>query len=132
MNQWKFCILKPGVKEVITNPSWDQIHSILDQLDGYNLDHVSLLCDQVGDLMVAGGDEYNGGRLYYVSYYNDGYSEELVNSSVSEMKEEYINITVQKVGTDILKRYLAEYKDMIKAVKHFFETGELTEDQKWE
>jgi hypothetical protein len=48
-----------------------------------------------------------------------------------EMDEEYINITVQKVGTDIPKRYLVEYKDMIKAVKHFFETGKLTEDQEW-
>lgn len=132
MNRWKFCILKPGEKEVISNPSWDQVHSILDQLDGYNLDHVSLLSDQAGDLMIAGGDEYNGVRLYYLSYYDDGYSEELVNSSVSEMDEEYINITVQKVGTDILKRYLVEYKDMIKAVKHFFETGEFTEDQVWE
>jgi hypothetical protein len=55
--------------------------------------------------MVAGGDDYNPVRLYYVSYYDDGYSEELVNSSVSEMDEEYINITVQKVGiysSDIL------------------------------
>jgi hypothetical protein len=76
MNQWQLCILKPGEKEVISNPSWDQIHSILDQLDGNNLDNVSILSDQAGDLMVAGGDEYNGKRLYYLSYYDDGYSEE--------------------------------------------------------
>jgi hypothetical protein len=132
MNQWKLRILKPGEKEVISNPSWDQIKSVLDHVDGYNLDNVSLLSDEAGDLMVAGGDEYNGMRLYYVSYYYDGYSEDLVNPSVSKKDEVHINITVQKVGTDILKRYLVEYKDMIKAFKHFFETGELTKDQEWE
>ncbi|MBH8599698.1 MULTISPECIES: hypothetical protein [unclassified Thermoactinomyces] len=132
MSEWKFRILRPGEKKVITNPSWDQIKSTLDQIDGYQLDNVSLLSEEFGDLMVAGGDEINGIRLYYVSYFYDGYNADLVNPSVSKENEEHINITVQKVGTDIPKQYLVEYVDMIKAFKHFFETGELTEDQEWE
>lgn len=133
MSQWKLCILRPGEKEVIDNPSWDQIKSVLDQVGGYDyFDNVSLLSEEAGNLMVGGGDEINGIRLYHVFYFYDGYNVNLVNPSVPKENEEYINITVQKVGTDIPRLYLVEYHDMIKAFKHFFETGELTEDQEWE
>ncbi|MBA4494012.1 hypothetical protein ACFO25_11335 [Paenactinomyces guangxiensis] len=132
MNLWQLRILTPGEIEVITSPSWDHIKLVLDQVDGFALDNVSLLSEEAGDLMVAGGDEYNGVKLYYVSYYLDGYSEDLVNPSVSKEDEKHITITVQEVGTDIPRRYLVEYRDMIKAFKYFFETGELTKDQEWE
>ncbi|SFJ16163.1 Imm1 family immunity protein [Thermoflavimicrobium dichotomicum] len=133
MRKWKLHILKPRKKEVISNPSWDQIKSVLDQVDGYDhLDNVFLECEEAGDLLVAGGNEENGIRLYHVSYFYDGSLVNLVNPSVPRENEEYITITVERVGTDIPKQYLVEYSDMIKAFKHFFETGELTEDQKWE
>ncbi|MBH8583853.1 hypothetical protein [Thermoactinomyces sp. CICC 10735] len=84
--------------------------------------------------MVAGGDQIHGIRRYHVQYYDavHRYEANLVNPSESEETKEHLNITVQKVGTDIFKQYLVGYDDMIRAVKHFFETGELTEDQEWE
>lgn len=130
----KLRIFKSGEKEIIPNPRWEKIKSVLDRVDGYNLSSLSLLLEGKGDIKVAGGDKINGVRLYHVSYYPEDYSYDLnlVNTSVSREAEEYIKITVEGVGVHQDAVYLVEYKDMIKAVKHFFETGELTEDQEWE
>lgn len=138
MIQWKMeCIWSVPERKVETliNPSWEEIQSILIQIDGYHLDNVWLLGD-FECFAVAGGNEFeewNGKRVYQVSYFDENQGQTLlVNPTVSQKEEEYLQISVEGVGTDCERKYLVEYDAMIKAFQHFYETGKLTEDQEWE
>ncbi|MFC7439655.1 hypothetical protein [Laceyella putida] len=134
MSEWRLEILKHEGKEVILNPTWDQITSALNKMDGYDtLDNILLISNESGHFTITGGNRVKGKRVYHVfSMDSEGADANLVNPSVSKSNKEYLQITVQRVGFELLKKYLVEYGDMIKAVKHFFETGELTGDQEWE
>lgn len=134
MSEWRLEVLKHEGKEVILNLSWDQIKSALNQMDGYDtLDNILLESKNGGHFIITGGNQIRGKRLYHVySFDSEGADANLVNPSASKSKEEYLKITIERVGFELPKKYLVEYHDMIKAVKHFFETGKLTEDQEWE
>ncbi|MBH8599598.1 hypothetical protein [Thermoactinomyces sp. CICC 10523] len=134
MSKWRLEILKHEGKEVVLNPTWDQIKSALNQMDGYDtLDNILLVSSKNGHFTITGGNRIKGKKLYHVfSMDCEGADANLVNPLVSKSDEEYLQITVQRVGFELPKKYLVEYHDMIKAVKHFFETGELTKDQEWE
>jgi hypothetical protein len=142
MSKWELIICKPGGEEKIKNPDWKQIKSYLDQVDGdrrrdHNyFDTLCLTNPDIGDMLVTGGNEIDGRRMYAVSFfpiefdYRVQYN--LANPEVSTRGEEYEMITTEGVGVDHNKEWLVEYNSMIQAFKHFFETGKRDDTLIWE
>lgn len=129
-------ILRPGEEESIKNPTWEQIRLHLDMIDGENLDNLALSSPDTGEMIVCGGNEIDGCRMYGVSLFpsdGDGYIEyNLVNPKVKTRDEAFEEITTQGVGVHHNKELLVEYDYMVQAFKHFYETGQRSNKLLWE
>ncbi|MBH8609416.1 hypothetical protein [Thermoactinomyces sp. CICC 10521] len=119
--------------QVIKNPTWEQIFSILSSLDGKKVSQASLKLENVGFMTVAGGEfiEEKGQRLYIVEFF-DGQGEfnTLVNPDGDP--DEYIFLATGQVATDIADIHLVGFQKVVKAFEHFYQTGELSNELDWE
>lgn len=133
MPLWKLNI--EGESKVIHNPTWEEVYDVLKSLDGDEVTQAELESEGLGLLMVCGGDyiEERDERVYCVEFYPKDYGEtsELVNPLVDK-KDEYLFITVQKVGVDHPAEYCVDFKSMIQAFRHFYNTGKLDDNLIWE
>ncbi|MFD1408462.1 Imm1 family immunity protein [Kroppenstedtia eburnea] len=133
MFQWKLNI--EGKSKVIHNPSWEEVYNVLKSMDGDEVTQADLESEDLGFLMVCGGDyiEERDERAYCVEYYpkNGNETFELVNPLV-DTEDEYLFITVEKVGVDHPAETCVDFKSVVQAFQHFYKTGKLDDNLIWE
>ena len=118
--------LYKGNLEGIPDPTWDQVHQALLEMDGDLVDQVDLSIEGIGGLSAGGGNE---GR-YIVIYFPEDEDYSLTLTDLSE------------TGPDVwLKTQTFEWQPakvcvrlplVLKVFEHFFHTGELPKDVRWE
>lgn len=111
----------------IEDPTWDQVHQALLAMDGDLVDQVDLSIEGIGGLLAGGGNE---GR-YIVIYGPEAWDE--VSLTLADLSE---------TGPDVwLKTQTFEWQPakicvrlplVLKVFEHFFHTGELPKDVRWE
>ena len=119
--------LYKGNLEGIPDPTWDQVHQALLEMDGDVLDMVGLQLEGIGGVLAGGGNE---GR-YIVIYEPEAWEE--VPLTLTDLSE---------TGPDVwLKTQTFEWRPakvcvrlplVLKVFEHFFHTGELPKDVRWE
>jgi hypothetical protein len=119
--------------KVFSNPIWETVYEVLESMDGQNVSQANLKIDDVGFMTVAGGEfiEEKGQRVYIVEFFDEkGDFHTLLNPDGDP--DEYFFLATGHVGTDIADIHLVGFQEVIRAMKHFYQTGELLNDLDWD
>lgn len=110
-------------------PDWSQIYKVLAQMDGNTLSMVSLDLAGKGCLLAGGGDK---GRYIVVYFPENNDSDSLTLADLS-LVGPAMELTVEGITSGPFPAKLCVKQPlMVKAFKHFFDTGDLASDLTWE
>lgn len=119
--------LYKGNLEGIPDPTWDQVRQALLEIDGDLLDMVGLQLEGIGTVVAGGGNE---GR-YIVIYEPEAWDE--VSLTLADLSETGPDVWLK---TQTFERHPAKIcvrlPLVLKVFEHFFHTGELPKDVRWE
>lgn len=113
---------------VTPNPEWDQVYNAALQMDGDRLNEMALDFSEKGTIMVGGG---NNGR-YVVIYFPGSHSRKpsLTLSDISLTGPD-VEMTVQ-LPSEYPARICVKLPLVLIVLEHFFRTGEIPTDVRWE
>lgn len=112
----------------IPDPDWRQIQHVLLKLDGVTLDTVSLELMGKGSLVIGGGDEGRYMVVYFPENHPDLPSMTLTDPSLTGPD---VELTIQTPARFAAK-YAVMFPLVLQVVEHFFHTGEVPGDVRWE
>jgi hypothetical protein len=109
----------------IKSPTWEQVQSALYRLDGDELNNIGLRILEKGTLICGGGDL--GERRYVLIYQpeDDGQAVTLYDPALGDENE--LEVTIQST-----EKLCVRLDMIIKAFKHFYQKGVLTDELCWE
>src|SRR5947209_7166400 len=125
--QWQLRIGEMG-EEQVPNPDWQHIQNALIKMDGTTLDEVVLELGGKGSLCVAGGDEGRYLVVYFPANHPDAPSLTLTDLSLTGP---HVTLTVQ-TSAEYAAKYAVKWPVLSQVVDHFFRTGVLRRDVRWE
>lgn len=123
--QWR---LETGRGKCILNPDWQDIQSALLEMNGTAINEVSLELVGKGSLFVEGGDEGQYLVVYFPVNHPDVPSLTLTDLS---LRGPDVKLTVQ-TPTEYAAKYAVKLPLVLRVVEHFFRTGEVPKEVRWE
>lgn len=124
---WKLRIGGIG-GQIIFHPNWEQIQSFLIAMDGSSFDEFELTLTGQGTLEVGGGDKQRYIVVYFPEDHPDHSSLTLTDPSLPGPD---VELTVQQRAMYPAK-YAVQMPLVMKVVEHFFRTGRVPRDVRWE
>jgi hypothetical protein len=123
--QWK---LETGRGEHILHLDWRAIQNALVEMNGATINEVVLELVGKGSLFVEGGDEGRYLVVYFPASHPDTPSLTLADLSLTGPD---VKLTVQ-TQSEYAARHAVKLPLVLKVVEHFFQTGEVPKDVRWE
>jgi hypothetical protein len=122
-------LLGLGQEIEMGDPTWEQIQDAILELDGKNRNEVEVRLDDVGSLIIGGGDN----KRYIVVYIPEDDSERsypvtLVDETLTGSD---VTLTVQTPATYPARMAVA-LPLVLQVTEHFYRTGLLPENAFWE
>lgn len=121
-------ILEIGEQAKILNPDWIQIQKALSQMDGHIIHEVSLDVKDKGGLLANGG---NNGRYLVVYFPEDPIADPSLTLTDISLTGPEVTLTVQTLS-EYPVRWCVRLPLVLKVFEHFFRTGEVPQDVRWE
>ena len=112
----------------IEAPTWDQVHQALLAMDGDLVDQVDLSIEGIGGLLAGGGNEGRYIVIYFPEPEDEDYS--LTLTDLSETGPD-VWLKTQTFAWQPAK-VCVRLPLVLKVFEHFFHTGELLKDVRWE
>lgn len=111
-----------------SNPEWDQVYRAVLQMDGDKLNEMALDFSEKGAIMVGGG---NNGRYVVIYFPGDNSRKPSLTLSDLSLTGPDVELTVQ-IPSDYPARICVKLPLVLKVLEHFFHTGEISTDVRWE
>ena len=121
-------ILETGYGAKVLNPTWQQIKDALLEMDGMNSKEVELKLEDVGSMLINGGNQSRYLVVYFPAEDPDTLSVNLTDLSLTGPDVELTVQTPAKYPARIAVRLPL----VLQAVEHFYRSGELPKDVYWE
>jgi hypothetical protein len=115
-----------GIK--ISNPTWQQISDALLEMDGTKSNEVELALENVGSLLINGGDQ---GRYLVVYFPTEDPDTLSVTLTDLDLIGPDVQLTVQ-TPAKYPARVAVRLPLVLQAVEQFYRSGELPKDVYWE
>ncbi len=122
---WK---LETGRGEKISNPNWQQIYDALLEMDGTHSNEVELELENVGSMVIDGGDQGHYLVVYFPAEDPDTLSVTLTDLTLTGPD---VPLTVQ-TPAKYPARVAVRLPLVLQAVEQFYRSGELPTDVYWE
>lgn len=120
--------LETGHGKKLSNPTWQQIYDALLEMDGTHSNEVGLELENVGSMLIDGGDQ---GR-YLVVYFPAEDSHTLaVTLTDLTLTGPDVQLTVQ-TPAEYPARVAVRLPLVLQAVEQFYRSGELPKEVYWE
>jgi hypothetical protein len=118
-----------GRGEPIRNPSWEQIHAALLEMDGIHADEVMLQLSGTGNLVVGGGNDGRYIVVYFPQDRPDDYSGDSLALADASLSGEDVTLSFE-VDSSFPARLAVSLPLVLQVVEHFYRTGQIPgEDQ---
>lgn len=120
--------LKTGRGKKISNPTWQQIYDALLEMGGTHSNEVGLELEDVGSMLIDGGDQGRYLVVYFPAEDSDTLSVTLTDLALTGPD---VQLTVQ-TPADYPARVAVRLPLVLQAVEQFYRSGELPKDVYWE
>jgi hypothetical protein len=120
--------LETGRGKKVSHPTWQQIYDALLEMDGTNSNEVELELENVGSLLINGGDEGRYLVVYFPAEDPDTLSVTLTDLALTGPD---VKLTVQ-TPAKYPARVAVRLPLVLQAVEQFYLSGELPNDVYWE
>jgi len=120
--------LETGRGEKISNPTWQQIYDALLEMDGTNSNEVELELENVGTMVIDGGDQGHYLVVYFPAEDPDTLSTTLTDLTLTGPD---VQLTVQ-TPAKYPARVAVRLPLVLQAVEQFYLSGKLPTDVYWE
>lgn len=121
-------ILETGYGAKVLNPTWQQIKDALLEMDGINSKEVELKLEDVGSMLINGGNQGRYLVVYFPAEDPDTLSVNLTDLSLTGPD---VELTVQ-TPAKYPARIAVQLPLVLQAVEQFYRSGELPTDVYWE
>lgn len=121
-------ILETGYGAKVLNPIWPQIKDALLEMDGMNRKEVELKLEDVGSMLINGGNQGRYLVVYFPAEDPDALSVNLTDLSLTGAD---VELTVQP-PVKYPARIAVQLPLVLQAVEHFYRSGEPPKDVYWE
>ena len=122
---------QPEGDDFIEDPSWDDIEEALNLMDGSYRTYLGLYKEEEpteGDFLMVGGGVDK--EQFVCSYFNEGEEYYVLNEQEKD-PETVVNVPVGQMGAK-KKKYVNPKGNILDAIKHFYETGDMDPEVKWQ
>jgi hypothetical protein len=120
--------LQTGRGKKISNPTWQQIYDALLEMDGTYSNEVGLELEDVGSMLIDGGDQ---GRYLVVYFPAEDPGTLSVTLTDLALTGPDVQLTVQ-TPAEYPARVAVRLPLVLQAVEQFYRSGELPKDVYWE
>ena len=120
--------LQTGRGKKLSNPTWQQIYDALLEMDGTQSNEVGLELEDVGSMLIDGGDQGRYLVVYFPAEDPDTLSVTLTDLALTGPD---VQVTVQ-TPADYPARVAVRLPLVLQAVEQFYRSGELPKDVYWE
>jgi hypothetical protein len=120
--------LETGRGKKISNPTWQQIYDALLEMDGTHSNEIGLELEDVGSMLIDGGDQGRYLVVYFPAEDPDTLSVTLTDLALTGPD---VQLTVQ-TPAEYPARVAVRLPLVLQAVEQFYRSGELPKDVYWE
>jgi hypothetical protein len=120
-------------KKIVEEPTWEDVYKELNRLGEPGYSFLYLETKGIGSLTAGGGNyiEEKEEKLYHVSFFDLDADSTILLNPEGDPDEIHSLIIDDRLG-DFFEEHLVGLPAVIKAFEHFYKTGKLTDQLKWE
>lgn len=121
-------MLETGYGEKVFNPTWQQVKDALLEMDGIHSKEVELKLEDIGSMLINGGDQ---GRYLVVYFPAEDPDTRAVNLTDLALTGPDVELTAQTPAT-YPARIAVQLPLVLQAMEQFYRSSELPKDVYWE